>query len=100
VIAKHSYDRQVHGGAKIDNQLLGFFGEPVIGEVTAEQEDIGLLRASGEEIVQGATGMLAVMDIGHRRDAQFVHSEIGNGCARGSGRDARKLRSIRVVPMR
>ena len=99
MITEHGKNRHVHGRAKIDNQLFGFFGQAIVGQIAAEQEDICLLRAFGEEIVQRAAGMFSVMNIGNRGDAQFrlVHSEIGNGCARRNGRDARKLRSIRVV---
>ena len=99
MIAEDGENRHVHGRAKIDNQLLGFLGEAVIGQVAAEQEDIGFLRALREDIVQCATRMFAVMDIGNGSNAQFafIHFEIGNGCASRNGRDARKLRSIRVV---
>ena len=101
VIAEDGENRYVHGRAKIDNQLFCFFSQTVVGQIAAEQKDICPLRACGEGVVQGATRMFPVMNIRNRCDPQLLlsHSEIGNGCPRPSGREARKEGTIHVVQL-
>ena len=69
--------------------MLGLFGQAVIGQIAAKQENVGRMGDFLECVVERAARMFAVMNVGRGGDADFSLShcfERENGCALASGR--------------
>lgn len=73
MISKNSQCRNAKSPMDVGNQFLCFFGEPVIGQISAEQEHIRCSRNFREGVQHRTTGMLPEMDVGGGSDAKFGH---------------------------
>lgn len=105
VVAENADHRHAHRCAQISNQLVRFLGEAVIGQVAAEQENVGLLRDLFENFEQRAARMFPVMHIGNRGDAKSSHANrngaaAADGCLRRCTRGGRGLRFSGRKPRR
>src|SRR5438270_3127586 len=79
--------------ANVTRQQLCFLRQAVIGQVAANEKDIGLTRNLREELLHLALRMLAVMNIGSCCDAHAI--ENGLTWCRGRVRSVVRLRRLR-----
>ena len=69
VIAEHGDDRYFHGAGQFLEQDLSFFGRAVVGEVAAQEQDVGAVGDLREEGLEGALRSFGAVQIGDGRDA-------------------------------
>ena len=81
MVAKHGDHRDVDGRGQLARQDARLLGQPVVGEVTAQQQDVGGVTDLGEQRVKRAlrvldTWMSPMAAIRRWRRAKVVRSGI------------------------
>jgi hypothetical protein len=73
VIAEDTDAGDLHGAGDLARQRPGFIGVPVVGEVTAKDQNVGCFRDLGEQrLERSLDGVFAMMEVTERRDPDGV----------------------------
>jgi hypothetical protein len=75
MITNHTDARDFHRAPNIGSEFFCFFGESVLGEVSAQQQHVCVARNLGKRIVHFSPRMLGVVKVCGRGDTQrsFSH---------------------------